>query len=361
MAGPGRRQADEIGPSALGVMGWPDWVDPRAAHSLRSALRDGTFGHAYLLTGPKGVGKANLARAFAQSLCCPTGQDGDRSRPCLACRACRNVARGSHPDVEVFNLESQANLADKPGSRTTVSIDTVRRLRASAALFPLEAQHRVVIVDDAETMLEPAQQAMLKTLEEPPPAVTILLLSDDAEALLETIRSRCQEVRIQPVPDAVIERALLKAGTAERDAAEIAALSRGAGAWAMAAASDASLWQSRKAERDAAESWLMAARYERLVTAFKLGEQFAKRRDEVIGIVSAVVQGLRERMIRAAAVPLASSNGVADPVPDMSTLRLSRAVAASLRCLADLEANVRPRLALEAMVVQWPKLDPAPN
>lgn len=137
----------------------------------------------------------------------------------------------------------------------------------------------------------------------------------------------------------------------------------------MAAASDASLWQSRKAERDAAESWLMAARYERLVTAFKLGEQFAKRRDEVIGIVSAVVQGLRERMIRAADVPLASStglplassNGVADHAPDMSTLRLSRAVAASLRCLADLEANVRPRLALEAMVVQWPKLDPAPN
>jgi DNA polymerase III subunit delta' len=340
--------------SPLAELGWPDWVDPIAARTLRDAARDGKIGHAYLISGPKGVGKAALARAFAQSLSCTNSEEGDRSRPCSSCRACRNVARGVHPDVERFDLETQATLAEKTASLTSLSIDTVRRLRASAALFPLEAGRRIVIVDDAETMLEPAQQALLKTLEEPPPAVTILLLSDDAEVLLETVRSRCQEVRVRPVSESAVERALLERGIDEAGASEIAALSRGAAAWAIAASSDARLVQSRKAERDAALTWLQAGTYDRLVTAFKLGEQFGKRRGEVIGIVLAAVQMLREQMIRAADAE--SSNAAAE----VSALALSRAVAASLRCLADLDANVRPRLALEAMVVQWPMLDPSP-
>jgi DNA polymerase III subunit delta' len=355
VAGRGRLQAGKPTPAPLAEMGWPDWVDPRATQTLRDALRDGKIGHAYLLSGPKGVGKASLARAFAQSLCCTNCDEGNRSRPCSACRACRNVARGAHPDVERFDLEAQANFADKATSQASLSIDTVRRLRSSAALFPLEAANRVVIIDDAETMLEPAQQALLKTLEEPPPAVTILLLSDDAEALLDTVRSRCQEVRVRPVPEAAVERTLLDRGVDEREAAAIAELSRGAPAWAIAAASDAQISQSRKAERDAALTWLMAGTYDRLVTAFKLGDQFGKRRGEVIGIVLATVQVLRDRMIRAA------GRNDGGPAMGASALALSRAVAASLRCLADLEANVRPRLALEAMVVQWPILDQPPD
>ncbi len=341
--------------SPLTEMGWPEWVDPLASRTLRDAVRDEKINHAYLLSGPKGVGKSALARAFAQSLCCASSVDGDRSRPCSACRVCRNVARGVHPDVECFDLETQARLVDKGASTTSLNIDTVRRLRSSSALFPLEAGRRVILVDDAETMLEPAQQALLKTLEEPPSAVTILLLSDDAEALLETVRSRCQEVRVRPVAEAAVERALAERGVDEAEAAEIAALSRGAPGWAIAAASDARLVQTRKAERDAAHTWLMAEKYDRLVTAFKLGEQFGKRRGEVIGIVLAAAQLLRERMIRAA------STGSTDAVTQVSALALSRAAAAALRCLADLDANVRPRLALEAMVVQWPMLDPFPD
>lgn len=355
MAGRARKQATEPTPSPLAEMGWPGWADPLASQTLRDAVRDEKINHAYLLSGPKGVGKSALARAFAQSLCCTNSVEGDRSRPCSACRACRNVARGVHPDVERFDLETQGILAEKVASQTSVSIDTVRRLRSAAALFPLEAGRRVILVDDAETMLEPAQQALLKTLEEPPPAVTILLLSDDAEALLETVRSRCQEVRVRPVADAAVERALAERGVDVAEAAEIAALSRGAPAWAIAAASDARLVRTRKAERDAAQTWLIAGKYDRLVTAFKLGEQFGKRRGEVIGIVLAAAQLLRERMIRAA------NTGSTDEATRLSALALSRAVAASLRCLADLDANVRPRLALEAMVVQWPMLDPSPD
>ena len=157
---------------------------------------------------------------------------------------------------------------------------------------------------------------------------------------------------MRPVSAADIARALEERGIDPGQAVEIAALSRGAPAWAIAAAMDTILLQNRQAERDAADEWLQAGRYERLVTAFKLGEQFGKRRGEVIGIVLAAVEALRNRMIRAAA-------GDAAELPaETSTLALSRAVAASLQCLADLDANVRPRLALEAMVMRWPRLDP---
>lgn len=328
-------------------MGWPDWADPLAVQSLRDHVRSERISHAYLLAGPKGLGKAALASAFAQSLCCTESDADDRSRPCSACRACRNVARRTHVDVEWFDLASQTSL-DKEASATSLSIDTVRRLRGSAALFPLEASRRVIVVDDAETLLEPAQQALLKTLEEPPPAVTILLLSDDSEALLETVRSRCQEVRVRPVLESTIVRALAERGIDEREATTIAALSRGAPGWAIAAVADERLKRSRLEELDAARSWLQCEPYERLVTAYKLGEQFGKRRDDVIGVVLAAVQLLRERMFQAAdSEPGAAGIGVA--------------LAASLRCLSDLEANVRPRLALEAMVMQWPRLDPPPG
>ena len=194
--------------------GWPDWVDPTAIERLQEAIRGERIGHAYLLSGPMGVGKAATARAFAQALCCTNEERADPSSPCGLCRACRNVQRGAHPDVETFSLDTQAMLADKPGRASTLTIDTVRRLRSYGALFPLESDRRILIVDDAETMLEPAQQALLKTLEEPPQGVTLMLLADEPEALLETVRSRCQEVPLRPIPQAAVVESLLRRGIA---------------------------------------------------------------------------------------------------------------------------------------------------
>ncbi|MGH2616592.1 MAG: ATP-binding protein [Thermomicrobiales bacterium] len=326
-----------------------------ASDRLRDTIREKSVGHAYLLTGQRGAGKSALARAFAQALCCPNIDPDDPSQPCGQCRSCRNVQRGVHPDVEVFSLESQARLAEKPAARGTLSIETVRSLRSAAALLPLEASRRIVIVDDAETMLEPAQQALLKTLEEPPPAVTILLLADESETLLATVRSRCQQIAVRAMTEPAVEQSLLERGTDPELAREIAELSRGCPAWAIEVAANGNLLQERRAERDAAAAWLTAPEYDRLVTAFTLGEQFGKRRAEVIGVVQAAIQSLREEMVRAAASSLPQEVRPGSGLP--SALMLSKAVAGSLRCLADLEANVRPKLALEAMVLQWPNMD----
>ena len=187
-----------------------------------------------------------------------------------------------------------------PGAASTLTIDTVRRLRSSGALFPLESDRRILIVDDAETLLEPAQQALLKTLEEPPPGVTLMLLADEPEALLETVRSRCQEIPLRPIPQAAVAEALLRRGVAETLATEVATLSRGCAGWALAAVADKKLLDARREERASAARWIASPRYERLVTAFTLGEQFSKRRSEVIGVVQAAIQLLRDEMIAAA-------------------------------------------------------------
>jgi DNA polymerase-3 subunit delta' len=222
----------------------------------------------------------------------------------------------------------------------------------------VEADRRILIVDDAETLLEPAQQALLKTLEEPPLTVTLLLLTDEPEALLATVRSRCHEVVIRPVSDDAVENLLTKQGVAADMAAEIASLSRGAAAWALDAAADGRLLRTRREERESAASWIGSSRYERLVTAFTLGEQFTKRRQSVIGVVQAATQLLREEMIGVVSQLGSSSATDASDEPDRAdAYALSKAVAASLRCLTDLEANVRPRLALEAMVLAWPNPD----
>lgn len=330
--------------------GWPDWVDPAASGRLQEAIKGGRISHAYLLSGPKGVGKAAMVRGFAQALCCTNAERPDRSMPCGSCRACRNVQRGVHPDVETFSLETQEMLADKPGRGSTLTIDTIRRLRSSGALFPLECDRRILIVEDAETLLEPAQQALLKMLEEPPRGVTLVLLADESERLLKTVRSRCQEVALRPISQTAVEQTLLGRGVADNLASEVAGLSRGCAGWALAAVGDKKLLQARRDERAHAARWIASPRYEQLVTAFTLGDQFSKRRSEVIGVVQAAIELLREEMIAAAQ---AMQNG-SESAPATPALSISRAIGASLRCLSDLDSNVRPRLALEAMVVAWP-------
>jgi DNA polymerase-3 subunit delta' len=174
---------------------------------LRSAIRTGRVGHAYLFVGPAGVGRRTLALAFAQFLNCER-PDGDA---CGECAACRKIAHGNHPDVRILDIARgqfiEAPAKDYKGKE--IPVDQIRALRQDAAFPPYEGRRKVYIIADAERMSANAANSLLKILEEPPARVTFAIIAESSVALLPTIVSRCQLIRCSFLKTDEIERALI--------------------------------------------------------------------------------------------------------------------------------------------------------
>jgi DNA polymerase III delta' subunit len=188
---------------------------PYAEAAVRGIAAGGL--HAVLLTGPPSIGKTTLALDLAATLVCTVADPS--ARPCGTCRGCRLLASGNHPDIHRLRPEG-------PGGQ--VRIEQVRALATELALLPVEGGARVAIVEAAHRLNDDAQNALLKTLEEPPSGVTIVLCADEEERLLPTVRSRCARVRLGPVGTRDIEALLEELGLADPPrAARLARLAGG--------------------------------------------------------------------------------------------------------------------------------------
>jgi len=192
----------------------------REKELLRRALGAGRVAHAYLFSGPQGVGKRTLALAFAKALNCASTGVGY----CGACRDCEAIEGGSHENViELSPVDKDG--APSPGG--TIKIDRVREA-AAALRFSPRAGSRVVILDHAERLQPEAANAMLKTLEEPPAGAVIILVTSMARLLLSTIISRCQTLNFSPLGVDEVEGFLTsRKGVPPRDAALWARFSGG--------------------------------------------------------------------------------------------------------------------------------------
>lgn len=182
---------------------------------LQKAIENKKVSHAYILTGEAGMGRKSLANAFALTLLCEKGG----SEPCMECHACKQVLSGNHPDLIYVSHE-------KPNS---IGVDDIReQINDTIMVRPYSSYYKIYIVDEAEKMTQQAQNALLKTIEEPPSYAIILLLTTNQDAFLSTILSRCVQLKLKPLRDFVVKSYLVETlQIPEADADVFAAFARG--------------------------------------------------------------------------------------------------------------------------------------
>lgn len=178
---------------------WTDIVGQKQlVDNLRGALKHNKISHAYLIQGEKLSGKKMIADIFARALQCEA-EEGEK--PCNQCRSCKQAMNRNHPDIIYVEHE-------KPN---VISVDNIRQqINGDIAIKPYSGARKIYIVDEAEKMNVQAQNALLKTLEEPPEYAVILLLATRAEAMLQTILSRCVTLNTRPVHEEPIKNFLMQ-------------------------------------------------------------------------------------------------------------------------------------------------------
>ncbi|HEV2756874.1 MAG TPA: DNA polymerase III subunit delta' [Actinomycetota bacterium] len=192
---------------------WDAFAGMPAIERLAAQLAAGEVAHAWLLAGPRGAGKHAVAFAMGAALLC----EREPGTGCGECSGCARAGRDRHPDLHHVQPEG-----------LIIPVDVIREaVIPEAARSPFEASSKVFLIDDADRMNDAAQNALLKTLEEPQPDTVFVLISDHEEEVLETIRSRCRVVRLEPVPLTRIVDVLVAAGAAPEEAHRAAVLSEG--------------------------------------------------------------------------------------------------------------------------------------
>ena len=334
---------------------------------IDAALGVGRLAHAYLLSGPPHVGKMTLALDLAAAMNCATlsGQQagsmfadqGEDVGPCGNCEPCIRIRRGVFADLKIVAV------GDDPRVSTRISIEQVRESESFLSVTPVEGAWKVVIFDGAETLSagqsEPAN-ALLKTLEEPPPQVMVLLLTTNEDAILPTIRSRCRTLSLRPMPgNALSEFLVSKRGVEPGAALRLARLARGCPGWAINALDDPPLLDAHRERLEqiaAMGSSPLDARfnYANTLAGSFSGDRESVRQElylwerwwrDVLLIKEGLVEHVHNGDRRDELTAQANATTTADIVAFLESVR---------ETLGALDANVNPRLALEYMMLAVP-------
>jgi DNA polymerase III delta' subunit len=249
--------------------------------ALRTALDGDRLPHALLFAGPAGVGKSLVARHLAASLLCAAVE----GRPCGSCARCVQLAAGTHPDFVPIELAE---------GKKEIGVDAIRRLKRRMALRATAGAHKVAVIDDAERLSIAAQNALLKTLEEPPPGSHLVLVTASPRALLPTVRSRCRLVTFRPLTAAQVEAALRESGLPAAEAAELAAAAEGSPGYALQLRGVLASCPAR--DLDALLADLDPDRY---VTVIRLAKALGRTEDEMLTRMQVLYARLHAAAVRA--------------------------------------------------------------
>jgi DNA polymerase-3 subunit delta' len=328
---------------------------------LRRVVAAERLAHAYLITGPRGVGRRTFAIEVAMAANCLA--DDPQARPDHTCQQCRMIERNVHPDVRVvrrspdrrtISMKAQA----QGGGQQREYTDNVEFIQADAQLRPVMGRKKVYLIVNAEELAQEAGDRLLKTLEEPPPFVLFLLTAVERGAVFPTIVSRCQEIRLRPAARADLVEALISRGADDVRAAELAALSGGRQAWAISALRDERLFEQQQAYVQELIAALGGSRIERLVTSRRLSERWAVQPEVVRETLRAWLNWWRDVVLHQLGlgervrVPGDASRRVATNISRAH----GRDAAFNLQqALMDLDMNVNARLVLDLLVLKLPR------
>ena len=327
-----------------------DWriIGHKAALSaLQRAAGHGSPAHAYLLTGPSRAGKRTLAVTFAAALNCLAESD---HRPCFACTSCRQSMKEEHPDLIVVERQEDKRL----------SVEQIRGMRSSVDWKPYQGRFKIYVVVDVEDMSEGAANALLKTLEEPPSQVVLILTATSDESVPATVRSRCYALSLQLVMAAAISDGLMHLhSTPTALASRIGGLARGRPGWAVAALSEPDLIGERERAVESTRALASGPLAQRLMMAGSItkGENFLASRALCLDVLDDLYSWWRDLLYVGQGL---DENTIfceySDVLRQQSDKRGRERIIAGLRDIQTtsnaVERNVTPRLALEALLLR---------
>jgi DNA polymerase-3 subunit delta' len=264
---------------------------------FRRALSRGRLAHGFLFLGPRGVGKRLLARTLAQCLFCERHEQTDLEA-CGDCPSCRQVQAGSHPDLLQVGLPEGKRILP-------ISLfvgDDANRGRSGLCFelsrAPMMASRRIAIIDDADAMNDEAANALLKTLEEPPPGAMLILLAPDAESVLPTIRSRCQPMLFSPLNSEQVVTLLEREGHAREAIQKIVSMAEGSLEAARKLLQPELLGLSEAVEKQLRAAAVNSVHAARDVQAKleELGTESSLQRENMRWVLRFTIEALRKRL-----------------------------------------------------------------
>ncbi|MEJ2756898.1 MAG: DNA polymerase III subunit delta' C-terminal domain-containing protein [Anaerolineales bacterium] len=312
-----------------------------AVDLLKKHLTQGGPRHAYLITGPDGVGRRTLALRFAQAINAPDRQ----YTPKLA--ASQQFARMQHPDLSIVQREE--------GDRD-IKIEAVRSLQHTLSLTPYMADFRIALLLDFEQASAGASNALLKTLEEPPGRVVLLMTAESPDSLLPTITSRCEVLRLRPMPlDALAKGLEDQFEYGVEEARLLAHIAAGKPGYALELAAHPEILEARTSLLDEQVALLRGSRVER----FAYAQTLAKDKDAFQQTMLVWLAYWRDILLRTAhsSAPLTNldrQEEVEQLAQSLDAPTAHRVVSAIEDKLGELRANANPRLAAEALMLQFP-------
>jgi DNA polymerase-3 subunit delta' len=310
---------------------------------LRTAVSRDRVPQSLLFAGPEGVGKRTVAIALAQAINCPKAEDrGPRVEGCGKCPTCTRIAAGQHTDV---------TLIDK-GDEASIKIKHIRdRLLDVVGYRPFEARRRVFIIDQADEMTWEAQDALLKTLEEPPSSATLILVTAYPDTLLSTIQSRCRRLRFGVLADADVARVLETRFRIEPAKARLMASTAGGSVTRAIAEEAGDIADDRDAALDLLQASSEPRMGPRLKAAASLAQHKSKRRDrDALSARLALMATLCRDLtaLHAGAADRVSNADLSDTLGGLARAfdadRLTRAFATIVRAQQALDRNASPKI-----------------